>query len=263
MKLNAISRRNLKARAKARIFARLPYCILAAAVYIVPAMFVGMLTAVPLDAGLDRILLMLLINAACEILVLGPIMLGVQYFFVQTARGQTPPANVLFAPLGEARELLRGVRMMLCMLVRMFLLVLVPTILYEAASFFLLRWMDAQGVTDPNVFWGALGALVFLYCLLLLPAAGRAASYWMGYALLHDDPGMGVWRATRAGAKLLRGQRRWMVSFVLSFLPWFLGGFLTCGLLSAFGMVYLCVSLYCLYDHFQAGEEDLGELPQG
>ncbi|MDR3767545.1 MAG: DUF975 family protein [Butyricicoccus sp.] len=255
IKLDNTLRRTIKAQARLRILSRLPVCVLAAVVYMLPAVFIGVLTSVPMDAGLMRIVRMLLINLVCEVVILGPIMLGIQYTFVQVARGQTPEMQGIFAPLGDVREMFRGMRMMLCMGVRVILLALIPTVLYEAAVYFVLNWMDAQGMNDFNSMMRAVGLLIIVYCLMLLPAVGLGASYWMGYSALHDDPSIGVWRATKEGAKLLRGQRWQMIVFTVSFLPWFIAGLFTCGILSGFGMIYLCVSLYCLRDRLEGRQQ--------
>ncbi len=255
MKLNAAVRREIKAQARACLLSRLPYCILAFAVYLVPTLFVSMLTAVPLDANLGQLMTMLGLGLACEILLLGPIMLGVQYFFVRISRGQTPPLSALFAPLAGARSVWRGIRMTLCLLLRTLLLMFVPTALYEAAMYGLLFWQQGGGL-PLGTFVLLWTAVLLLYSLVMLPILGYLPSYWMGYAVLADDEQTGVWRATGTGPKLLRGQRWQMVAFTLSFLPWFLGGFLTCGLLTVFGAIYLFVSLYGLYDRLSGRQPD-------
>lgn len=248
IKLDRGLRRAIKNEARMCILANLPRCVIAAVAYLLPSLCVAMLTAVPADAGLPAIARMLAINFLCEIVLLGPIMLCMQYYFVHVSRGHALPLADLFAPLGEMRQVLRGVRMMLCLMVRMLLLAAIPTVLYEAGSYFLLIWLDGQGVQDVNVLWSALGVLTALYFILMLPVAGRMVSYWMGYAALCDQPETGVWRATREGARLLRGQRKAMIAFTVSFVPWFLGGLFTCGLLACFGMIYLSVALFRLRD---------------
>lgn len=253
IKLDNTLRRTIKMEAKMKIFSRLPVCVLAVAVYMLPAVFIGTMTALPLDAGLMRIIRMLLINLVCEIVILGPIMLGTQYCFVGIARGETPEIASLFAPLGSIREIFRGIRMMLCMLVRMLLLVILPTVVYEVALYFVLNMLG--DAADWNMVMTAIGVLVLVYCLMLLPAAGLGASYWMGYSALRDDPKIGVWRATKEGARLLRGQRREMIAFTASYLPWFIAGLFTCGILSSFGIIYLSVSLYCLRDRLEGRQQ--------
>ncbi len=71
IKLDNTLRRTIKMEAKMKIFSRLPVCVLAVAVYMLPAVFIGTMTALPLDAGLMRIIRMLLINLVCEIVILG------------------------------------------------------------------------------------------------------------------------------------------------------------------------------------------------
>lgn len=252
MKLDRDLRRTIKNEAKLCILANLPRCVIAAVAYLLPSLCVAMLTAVPVDAGLPEIVRMLAINFVCEVVLLGPIMLCMQYYFVQASRRRALPLQELFAPLGEVRQVLRGIRMMLCLVVRMLLLAAIPTVLYEAASYFVLSWMGKQGIQDETMILSAIGVLTFVYFLLLLPAAGRLISYWMGYAALYDQPELGVWRATRQTSRMLRGQRRQMIAFAVSFLPWFIGGMFTCGLLACFGMIYLSVSLFRLHDRLAA-----------
>lgn len=248
---DAALRREIKATAKLRIMMRLPLCAAAAAAYLLPALLVAMLTAVPADASLERMLAMFGLSLACEVLLLGAIMMGLQYFLVDISRGQCPAIAVVFSPLGSMREMLRGVRMMLCMMFRMMLMMIIPTAIYMGALYLSIGWMERQGAWDDALFAQILMALVTVYLLLILPTLGRLASYVIGYSLLRDDPNIGVWRATREGSRLLRGHRRAMLAFALSFLPWWFAGFLTCGLSTAFGMIYLCVSLYVLADRLR------------
>lgn len=254
VKFDAALRREVKTAAKMRILSQFPLCIAAAAIYLLPALLVGMLTAVPADASLERIIIMYGVSLACEVLLLGGIMLGLQYFLVDMSRGRPSGLAVVFSPLANMRELLRGVRMMLCLMFRMTLLSIIPTAIYLGTLYLSIRWMDQQGAWSDELFASVFAGLIVLYLILLLPIMGRMASYVIGYSLLRDDPEMGAWRATREGNRLLRGQRRAMLVFALSFLPWWLAGFLTCGLSSVFGMVYLCVSLYVLADRLRGIE---------
>lgn len=255
LRLDAALRRELKQAAKARVLPRLPLCAAAILAYVLPALLISFITAVPLDASPARMLAMSAATYACVIVLLGPVMLGMQYFFVETARGRAAGINAVFAPLGELREALRGIRMMLCLLLRTLLLGLVPTALYVALTAGALLYLDANSVTDPETISGVVAALVFVYIVLLLPIAGRCASYVLGYGLLHDDPNCGVWRATREGSRLLRGNRRGMLSFVLSFAPWYLAAFLTCGVTAIFGSLYLLTALHLLGDRLRTPSE--------
>ena len=248
IQLDAGLRREIKLAAKRRILLYLPRCLAAAVIYMLPAVLVGRLTAVSLDQNIAQVVCMNLIGIACEIFLLGPIMMGMQYFFVDTARGRMPGLSVVFSPLAGIRELLCGIRMTLCLVFRMILLWLIPTAIYSGALYGIVRWAQAHGVTDNRTILGMTAAVVLLYLLLLLPTLGRILSYMLGYAFLRDDPEMGVWHATREGSRLLRGQRPAMLAFALSFLPWWIGGIFTCGLTTLFGMIYLSVSLYMLGD---------------
>ena len=254
LRLDAALRRAVKMEAKARIFAHFPYCIAAAAAYLVPMLLIALLTAVPVDASIGRMLAMFGVSLACEVFLLGPILMGMQYFLVDIARGRPASIATVFLPLGDMRELLRGIRMVLCLMFRMVLLSIVPTALYVGAAYAATAWMDSQGISDMQTIYHVVLLLIGVYFILLLPAIGRMASYLLGYALLRDNPDMGVWRATREGSRLLHGQRRAMLAFVLSFLPWWIGGFFTCGLTMLFGVIYLCVSLFLLGDRLRLAQ---------
>ena len=251
VKFDAALRREVKTAAKLRIFSRFPLCMAAVAVYLLPALLVGMVTAVPVDASLERMAVMFALSVVCEVLLLGAIMLGLQYFLVDVARNRPSGLSVVFSPLASMRELLRGVRMMLCIMFRMTLWSVIPTAVYLGLVYVSVGWMETA---SDELFASVFAGLIVLYLLLLLPVMGRMASYVIGYSLLRDDPEMGVWRATREGSRLLRGQRRAMLAFALSFLPWWFAGFLTCGLSTVFGMAYLCVSVYILADRLRGIE---------
>ena len=139
--------------------------------------------------------------------------------------------------------------MMLCLAARAVLFALIPTVLYEGVLFLLRDWINGLSLEQAYL---VMLAAVSLYSLLLIPIAGRMASCWMGFAFLQQDDTCGVWRATGKGMALMRGQRRQMIAFALSFVPWFIGGLFTLGILTAFGMMYLWVSLYLLFDRMQA-----------
>ena len=251
MRLDAGLRREIKLAAKRRILMCLPRCLAAAVIYMLPAVLVGRLTAVSLNQNMAQVVCMNLIGIACEILLLGPIMMGMQYFFVDTARGRMSSLAVVFSPLAGIRELLCGIRMTLCLVFRMILLWLIPTAIYCGALYGIMHLAQTYGITDNRTILGMTAAAILLYLLLLLPTMGRILSYMLGYAFLRDNPEMGVWRATREGSRLLRGQRPAMLAFVLSFLPWWVGGIFTCGLTSLFGTIYLSVSLYMLGDRLR------------
>lgn len=252
-------RREVKAAAKARVFARLPYCAAIIAAYVLPTMILGMITSVPLDAGWQRMLSMFGVSIVCEILILGPIMLGVQYALLGVARDQPQSLGIVFSPLGDMRELLRGMRMMLCMVTRLMLLITVPTGIYLGSAYVFSRWIDDNGIDNPQLVITAVLVLLAVYSVLLLPVFGRMLSYTLGYAVLHDHPEMGVWRATAEGSRLMRGQRRGMIVFMLSFVPWFVGGLLTCGILSMYGSAYMSVSLFTLGDRLRAAQGSAAE----
>ncbi|MBS6546184.1 MAG: DUF975 family protein [Butyricicoccus pullicaecorum] len=251
IKLNAGERRKIKAIAKVRIMMRLPLCAAAVAMYMLPAMLIGLMTGVSADANLERMALMFGLGIFCEVVLLGPIMMGMQYFCVAAARGQNTGLSIILSPLSNLRECLRGVRMMLCLMFRMLLLAILPTLLYFGAVYVTSGWIEQQGIEDMQIVMNLLAGLITLYLLLLLPLMGRMAAYVMGYGLLYDNPEMGVWRATREAGRLLRGQRRGMLAFTLSFLPWWVCGFFTCGLTVMFGMVYASVSLHVLGDRLR------------
>ncbi|MBP3311439.1 MAG: hypothetical protein J6L72_04300, partial [Butyricicoccus sp.] len=50
VKFDAALRREVKTAAKMRILSQFPLCIAAAAIYLLPALLVGMLTAVPITS---------------------------------------------------------------------------------------------------------------------------------------------------------------------------------------------------------------------
>lgn len=259
--LDRALRRAIKAEARARVLASLPYCLMVVATYTLPSLILGIITSVPMEADWTRMLAMFGVSLACEIVILGPITLGAQYAMLGVARGRKNDMAILFSPLGDMRELLRGMRMMLCMVTRVMLLAAAPTALYLGAAFFLSRWVEGGALQNPYMVTAAVSALLFVYVLLLLPLLGRMLSYTMGYAVLYDDPDAGVWRATAESSRLLHGQRRSMTLFALSFLPWFIGGLFTCGVLSAFGSVYMVVSAYMLGDRLRAAQEGEGRAP--
>ena len=258
MKLDNKSRCMIKNEAKACIFEQLMPCVAAMLVYALPAAAIGTLTAVTLGDDLTQMLQMLAINLACEVIIMGPIMLGVQQFFVGVARHEQQSLWTLFAPLGEIRGLFRGIRMTLCLMVRMILLSLIPTALYEAVSYVAMQQMVQNGAQTLEEMIPVISVLFVMFLILLLPAIGLVASCWMGYAVLKDDPACGVWKATRIGCRMMKGQRKQMIAFVLSFVPWIIGGFFTCGLLSVFGVMYFCTALYRLYDKMRGEEIGVG-----
>ena len=137
IKLNAGERRKIKAIAKVRIMMRLPLCAAAVAMYMLPAMLIGLMTGVSADANLERMALMFGLGIFCEVVLLGPIMMGMQYFCVAAARGQNTGLSIILSPLSNLRECLRGVRMMLCLMFRMLLLAILPTLLYFGAVYVL------------------------------------------------------------------------------------------------------------------------------
>lgn len=253
--LDKTLRREIKTAAKMQVFARLPYCIAIMLIYALPALILGLITAVPMDASWPLMLAMFGVSMLCEILILGPIMLGVQYALIGVARNEPQNLGIVFSPLGSMRELLRGMRMMLCMVVRFMLLAAVPTGLYLGAAHAISRWTELRGIDSPETAMFALVLLLLFYSLMLLPLTGRMLSYSLGYALLHDNPDMGVWRATAEAARLLRGQRRGMTLFALSFMPWFIGGMFTCGVLFMFGSVYMNVSAFMLLGRLRAAQD--------
>ena len=70
IKLNAGERRKIKAIAKVRIMMRLPLCAAAVAMYMLPAMLIGLMTGVSADANLERMALMFGLGIFCEVVLL-------------------------------------------------------------------------------------------------------------------------------------------------------------------------------------------------
>lgn len=254
-RLTPALRREAKAVAKIHILSQLPLCTAAAGAYIIPMVLLSMVTAVPINANLSYMAMMFAISFLCQACLLGPIMLGMQYFFVDVARGHSSSIAVVFSPLGQVRELLRGIRMTFCLAFRMILLSLVPSAIYLGAAYLSSMWLESQGIDDYQIVMLTLCLLVIAYMLMLLPALSYVVSYQLGYVFLRDNPDIGVWQATAQGSRLLRGQRRASLSFLLSFLPWYLGGLFTCGLTILFGLIYESVALFILKDRLCAGED--------
>lgn len=240
-----------------RILASLSFCAMVMLVYALPAVMLGMIVPLSPDAAWQEILTAFGISLAGEALILGPLMLGMQYALLAVARQTPRTIGMVFAPLADVQQLLRGIRMVLCMMARAFLLAAVPTALYIGEAYAFSRWAGAQGEISLEVLLGVIAVLLTLYCILLLPAAGRMLSYHIGYAVLYDNPDMGVWRATAEGSRLLRGQRAEMIKFALSFAPWMIGGLFTLGLLSLYGMIYMNVSVYILGDRLREAQQEI------
>jgi len=252
-RLTPALRREVKAVAKIHILSQLPLCAAAAGAYIIPMVLLSMVTAVPINASLQYMAAMFAASFFCQACLLGPIMLGMQYFFVDVARGHGSGMAVVFSPLGQVQELLRGIRMTFCLAFRMMLLSLIPSAVYLGAAYLSSIWLERQGIMDNQTVMLVLCLLVAAY--LMLPVLAYAVSYQLGYAFLRDDPGIGVWQATAQGSRLLRGQRRASLSFLLSFLPWYVGGLFTCGLTTLFGLIYESVALFILKDRLCAAQD--------
>ncbi len=254
-RLTPALRREVKAVAKIHILSQLPLCAAAAGAYIIPMVLLSMVTAVPINASLQYMAAMFAASFFCQACLLGPIMLGMQYFFVDVARGHGSGMAVVFSPLGQVQELLRGIRMTFCLAFRMMLLSLIPSAVYLGAAYLSSIWLERQGIMDNQTVMLVLCLLVAAYLLMMLPVLAYAVSYQLGYAFLRDDPGIGVWQATAQGSRLLRGQRRASLSFLLSFLPWYVGGLFTCGLTTLFGLIYESVALFILKDRLCAAQD--------
>lgn len=144
-----------------------------------------------------------------DLLISAPLFYGMTHYLLRISRGELPGITEMFAPLDSFGLIWRAIRMDLAVKLRALLWVGIPV---GIPLFF---WLRSDPQASP-LNWGIAIALIVLGVVTGM----KATTYYAGYVFAHDDPEMGVWRATREGGRLFRGHLLGLFGFALSFLPW-------------------------------------------
>lgn len=242
-------RRQAKVEARARLLERMPQCLLAMLIYLLPLMALSVITSPGENDSEYRILALTALSVVGEIVLFGPLSYGLMRFLLARSRGGDAGLPTLFAPYGDLRAAWRGVRMVLCLLMRTFLWMLLPTALYLGGVYLTSPYFD---LSAPETFYTYLFVATGLFMLLCLPAYAKAARYLAGCVVLCDDADIGVWRATKIAAQRFRGQFGEMVRLVVSFIPWVLLSLISYGAAMLVGGPYFIMTVFRMYDRLCA-----------
>lgn len=245
MEYNAQIRKAIKAEQKANVMANLGRCFGATALMILPVFLIGLL-----GAGIMTLTVLSQANAFAlydpytasqhlsnsmmngyviiillEIAVAGPLTLGLMNFYIAIQRGERPGIGLLFHPFASIRTIWRSIRMLCCTMFRTLLWLIGPYVVFVVLAVVLMVPMAvgmAYGNEPGTGFLVALIVLFVLYFIAIMLFAVRAAAYLPGYVLMHDDGEVGAWQATKRAGAVFKGRYKDMLTFFLSFLPWYL-----------------------------------------
>lgn len=272
MEFSSQIRKQIKAEQKANVMANLGRCFGITALSILPVILIALLGAgmmigtmaslSPYDlydpyatnqlsnsmANVYAIILLL------EIVVAGPLTLGLMNFYIAVMRGEKPGVGMLFQPFTSIRTIWRAIRMVCCYFFRALLWILIPYAIFLVLSIVILvpamvaMFLPATTTAFYGVpqagFFIAFFVLLVLYIIGVVFAAIRAAAYLPGYVLMHDDEQIGAWQATKQANAAFKGHYKDLFAFYLSFTPWYLlfyGVIILVGVLFAVAMTVLAV----------------------
>lgn len=254
-------RMQAKLEARVRLKKRIFPCILATLTYVLPMMALGVITTPNLDDTPQRILLLSAVSIAGEVILFGPLVFGLMRFFLHCSRDETVGFSVLFAPYASVKELLRGIRMLLCLIFRTMLWLLIPATLYVGGAYLIARYAD---LSTLEAYYGYFMTVTGLFLLLCLPVYAKMTAYLSGYVTMCDHPEVGAWQATKIGAACFRGRFADLVLLCLSLVPWLFLGMFTYGVGTLIGIPYFLITLFRMVDRLQQAQDsnDSGPAPE-
>lgn len=234
-------RKDIKAKQKTAVTSRLGRCLGATALMLLPSILISLLgtgfmigsymsgalagDAYAVMRVTERMQNGWLLMFLLEMVIMGPLTLGLTDFYIGLMRGEDPGVGRLFHPFSSLRTIWRGVRMLFCVTFRTLLWVLVAYVslgLLTAAALMPIALGEMRGVEPSMSNVVVLFLLATAFLVLFVLCLIRATVYLPGYVLMHDNEQIGAWQATRQAAMAFKGHYKDLLLFFLSFIPWYL-----------------------------------------
>ena len=106
------------------------------------------------------------------------------------------------------------------------------------------------------------GLYTFLWALLfVIPAYVKMFSYSMAQYIIAENPNMGANEAITLSRKMMNGHKMEAFVLILSFIPWFLLGFITFGIAFIYITPYMNATMVNFYNKIKPAPEVVEEAP--
>ena len=106
------------------------------------------------------------------------------------------------------------------------------------------------------------GLYTFLWALLfVIPAYVKMFSYSMAQYIIAENPNMGANEAITLSRKMMNGHKMEAFVLILSFIPWFLLGFITFGIAFIYITPYINATMVNFYNKIKPAPEVVEEAP--
>lgn len=240
MKFDAQIRRQFKKKAKDNIRRGFWSAMLAVILVIIPTLLISYIYQIQMDQFtpllendsleitqmytlLRGVYQILGLYVLADVLILEPLKFGLKHYMVARARGEYGSIGLVMCCFASIKKYITAVKLALCIMIR-------------SLGWFVLLGISISALTVAvSAVPMSVVIAVPLMIAVVLYVALKIRRYDGAYICMINVPDGSVWRATNACATIFNGYLWELLFFDLSFLLWYLFGFVTLGI----GLIYV------------------------